>query len=93
VTVRLPADYQASYMKQLRLQDLDAYRKDGIQYLVASSQIFGPYLDDPRDYPEENRQYRQLFAQTEEIARFTGSPEHPGPELRVLRIKSADTAR
>ncbi len=93
VTVRLPADYPASYMKQLRLQDLDAYRKDGIQYLVASSQIFGPYLDDPRDYPEENRQYRQLFAQTDEIARFTGSREHPGPELRVLRITSADTAR
>ena len=67
-------------------------RRDPVSRRLVAN-LRGVYLDDPRDYPEENRQYRQLFAQTDEIARFTGSREHPGPELRVLRIKSADTAR
>jgi 4-amino-4-deoxy-L-arabinose transferase-like glycosyltransferase len=87
VTVHLPADYKASYTKQLRTEDVDAHRRDGIEYLVASSLVFGPYLNNPKDYPEENRQYRELFGRTEEVARFTESPEHPGPELRILRVK------
>lgn len=87
VTVRLPPEYKASYMKELRTEPLDAFRREGIQYLVASSQKFGPYLDDPKDYPEENRQYRELFSGTEEVARFAGSAQHPGPELRILRVK------
>jgi hypothetical protein len=28
----------------------------------------------------------RIFAQTQEVARFTPSAEHPGPELRVLKI-------
>ena len=87
VTIRLPPDYKASYVKQLGHQDLDAYREDGIQYLVASSQVFGKFFEDPAGYPEENRQYRRLFEHTEEVARFTGTDEHPGPELRILRVK------
>jgi hypothetical protein len=92
IAVHLP-DYRASYMKQLRTEDLDGYRRDGIQYLVASSLVFGPYLDDPRDYPDENRAYRDLFAHAQEVARFPNSPEHPGPDFRVLRVTSTDTAR
>jgi 4-amino-4-deoxy-L-arabinose transferase-like glycosyltransferase len=87
VTIRLPPDFKASYVKQLGMKDVEAYREEGIQYLVASSQVFGQFFDDPAAYPEENRQYRRLFEQTEEVARFTGTPEHPGPELRILRVK------
>lgn len=85
--IHLPPDYKASYVTQLGKWDLDTYRREGVQYLVASSRIFGPYLDDAAHYPEENRQYRRLFERTEEVARFTGSAEHPGPELRILRVK------
>jgi hypothetical protein len=93
VTIKLPPDYKASYMKQLRLEDLDGYRRDGVEYLVASSQVYGTYLDS-RDFPNEDRDYRDLFARAPEIARFTASSEHPGPEFRVLRVtSSADTAR
>jgi hypothetical protein len=87
VTIRLPSDYKASYVKQLGQRDIDAYRGEGIQYLVASSQVFGRFFDDPAGYPEENRQYRRLFEQTEEVARFAATAEHPGPELRILRVK------
>ena len=94
VTIKLPPDYKASYMKQLRTEDLDGYRRDGIEYLVASSQVYGAYLNDARDFPNENRDYRDLFARAQEIARFTASGEHPGPEFRVLRVTSSpDTAR
>ena len=41
----------------------------------------------PAAYPDEDRQYRRLFEQTQEVARFTATPEHPGPELRILRVK------
>jgi 4-amino-4-deoxy-L-arabinose transferase-like glycosyltransferase len=87
VTVRLPPEYRTSYMKELRLQDVDRYKADGIQYLVASSQVYGRYQLDPADYPDENRRYQQLFSETEEVARFTSSGDHPGPELRILRLK------
>lgn len=87
VTVHLPPDYKASYMKQLRMQPLDSYGQQGIEYLVASSQVFGPYLDDPTDYPDENQQYRELFSRFPEAARFTAGPDHPGPELRILRVR------
>ena len=87
VTIRLPSDYKASYVKQLGMQDIEAYRQAEIQYLVASSQVFGRFFDNPAAYPEESRQYRRLFEQTEEVARFTGTPEHPGPELRILRVR------
>jgi 4-amino-4-deoxy-L-arabinose transferase-like glycosyltransferase len=93
VTIHLPPDYRASYMKQLRTEDLEAFRRDGIQYLVASSQMFGPYLDDPGQYPDQNRDYRELFARTQEVARFTATSDHPGPEFRVLRVTATDTAR
>jgi len=87
VTVHLPPDYSASYMKELRMQDLDRYKREGIQYLVASSQVYGKYQIDAADYPEENRQYQQIFSGTEEVARFTATHDHPGPELRILRLK------
>jgi 4-amino-4-deoxy-L-arabinose transferase-like glycosyltransferase len=87
VTVRLPPEYRTSYMKELRLQDVERYKADGIQYLVASSQVYGRYQLDPADYPDENRRYQQLFSETEEVARFTASGDHPGPELRILRLK------
>jgi 4-amino-4-deoxy-L-arabinose transferase-like glycosyltransferase len=87
VTVRLPPDYNASYTKELRTEDVDRHERDGSQYLVASSQVYGKYQVDPADYPEENRRYQQIFSETEEVARFTASAEHPGPELRILRLK------
>lgn len=89
-TILLPSTYQARYYAQLRLRPLEAYVADGVQYLIASSQCYGPYLDaqagGPQKYPVEYADYMRIFSQTDEIIRFTPSADHPGPELRVLKI-------
>jgi hypothetical protein len=86
VALRLPATYKATYTKQLRLDETPDYAGRGIQYLVASSQSYGMYVGNAA-YPEEAEAYRQIFAQTDEVARFTFSPQHPGPELRILKVR------
>jgi 4-amino-4-deoxy-L-arabinose transferase-like glycosyltransferase len=88
--ILLPATYRTAYLAQLRLRTFEQYVADGVEYLVASSQCYGPYLDaasgGPQRYRAEYDDYMRIFAQTQEVARFTPSAEHPGPELRVLKI-------
>jgi hypothetical protein len=31
--------------------------------------------------------YSRLFGQAQEVMRFTPSAEHPGPEIRVFRLR------
>jgi 4-amino-4-deoxy-L-arabinose transferase-like glycosyltransferase len=82
----LPADYRADYVKQLRSAPLESYAASGTGYLIASSQIYGLYLANPRTYPDEYGDYVRLFREAREIARFTPSKDHPGPELRILKV-------
>jgi hypothetical protein len=85
--VLLPATYQARYYPQLRLHPLETYAADGVDYLIASSQCYGMFLEGgPQRFPVEYADYMRIFQQTEELARFTPSRDHPGPELRVLKI-------
>jgi 4-amino-4-deoxy-L-arabinose transferase-like glycosyltransferase len=88
--ILLPPAYRAAYVPQLRLHPFEQYVAEGVEYLVASSQCYGVYLDaaggGPQRYPREYDEYMRIFAQTQEVARFTPSAEHPGPELRVLKI-------
>jgi 4-amino-4-deoxy-L-arabinose transferase-like glycosyltransferase len=86
VTPRMPAIYKVSYAKQLRMDGTADYAGLGIQYLVASSQVYGQYSS-PAAYPAEYGDYQRIFAQTEEVARFTPSANHPGPEFRILKVK------
>jgi hypothetical protein len=87
LAIKLPAAYKASYAKELRLDGIEAYADAGIQYLVASSQCYGPYLETPERFPAEYASYQRIFAQTEEVARFTPTADHPGPELLILKVK------
>jgi 4-amino-4-deoxy-L-arabinose transferase-like glycosyltransferase len=88
--ILLPDAYRTTYLAQLRLRPFDSFVAEGVEYLVASSQCYGPYLNaaagGPQKYPQEYAEYMTIFAQTEELARFTPSPDHPGPELRILKI-------
>ena len=89
--ILLPDTYRTQYLGQLRMKPFDSFVADGVQYLVASSQCYGPYLNDaaggPQKYPNEYADYMKIFSQTEELARFTPSADHPGPELRILKIR------
>jgi 4-amino-4-deoxy-L-arabinose transferase-like glycosyltransferase len=84
--VRLPDSYKSRNVRELRERDVRAYQKDGVEYLVASSEVFGAYLQAPQKAPREYAEYMNIFGRTEELIRFTPSDQHPGPEIRVLRV-------
>jgi hypothetical protein len=67
--------------------DYDAYVKAGVDYIVASSQKYGDALSRPKDFPELYDAYSRLFGQSQEVMRFTPNAEHPGPEIRVFRLR------
>jgi 4-amino-4-deoxy-L-arabinose transferase-like glycosyltransferase len=81
------ASYRTERIPQLRLQAYDDYVEQGTEYLVASSQCYGPYLQSPRQFKAQYDDYMTLFAQTDELARFTPVGNQPGPELRILKVR------
>ncbi|MEO8520065.1 MAG: glycosyltransferase family 39 protein [Acidobacteriota bacterium] len=85
----LPPPYKSRNVAQLRYETYDDYRHQGVQYLVASSQSYGPYLDSPHVHPAEYAEYMRIFEQSRELVRFTPSPDGmklPGPELRIYQV-------
>jgi 4-amino-4-deoxy-L-arabinose transferase-like glycosyltransferase len=89
----LPDTYDASNIPQLRRKAFETYREDGVQYLVASSQVYSPYLTLPHQHPTEYDDYMRIFGQAEEVAKFTPSDGVPGPELRILKIPQDDNTK
>ena len=87
VAPRLPPAYKATYVKHLRLSSALGSSEGGVQYLVASSASYGLYFAEPQNYPAEYADYQQIFALTEDVARFSPSSDHPGPELRILKVR------
>lgn len=83
----LPAQFKATNTPQLRRRDFAGYRDAGVEYLVASSQSYGPYLEAPQNYPREYADYMQIFGQARELVRFSPSDAQPGPELRILKVQ------
>ena len=87
LAIKLPTTFRATYVKQLRLSGVEFYKDTDIDYLVASSQCFGDYFQNPDKTPAEYAEYQRIFAQTEEVARFQPTDEHPGSELIILKVK------
>ena len=86
--VQLPGGpHQARHVRQLRDREYDHYVAAGVDYLVASSAVYGRFLSAPDRYPRESAEYIRLFEQSREVARFTPSADHPGPELRILAVR------
>jgi 4-amino-4-deoxy-L-arabinose transferase-like glycosyltransferase len=63
------------------------FAADGFQYFIASSQEYGAALREPHKYSGKYAAYMRLFEQSIELVRFTPSDEHPGPELRIYKIR------
>jgi 4-amino-4-deoxy-L-arabinose transferase-like glycosyltransferase len=74
-------------VRQLRQHDQEHYVKAGTQYLVGSSACYGQYLDKPEQSPAEYGDYMRLFEQNDEVARFSASPDHPGAEFRIFKVR------
>jgi hypothetical protein len=85
--VRLPSAYKSTNVRELRERDIPTYQKDGVEYLVASSEVFGSYFNAPEKAPREYAQYMTIFGRTQEVVRFSPSETHPGPEMRVLKVQ------
>ena len=85
--------YQSRNIRQLRQHDYAHYVRTGADYLVASSQVYGPYFEEPHRHPREYAEYMRIFEQSEEVARFTATPQHPGPELRIFRVQRSGPER
>jgi 4-amino-4-deoxy-L-arabinose transferase-like glycosyltransferase len=83
----LPPNYKSRNVPQLRRKSYQQYVDDRVDYLIASSQSYGPYLDAPQQFTEEYEDYMRIFGQTQEVKRFPPSAENPGPELRVLKVR------
>jgi hypothetical protein len=84
----LPPVYRTDHVVQLRQHPYEYYVEHDAQYLVASSQRYSEFVAHPEAHPDEYSDYVRIFQQTQELARFTPSAEHPGPELRVLKVTS-----
>jgi 4-amino-4-deoxy-L-arabinose transferase-like glycosyltransferase len=67
--------------------DYHAFLAQGYQYLVASSRSYGHALESPHKAPDQYDAYMRLFEQSRELARFTPSDDHPGPEIRIFALK------
>ena len=89
-----PEGYRATHYPRLISDHLTKapreyadFVKEGFQYFVASSQAYGGVMDEPHKRSDEYAAYMRLFEQSVELVRFTPSAQHPGPELRIFKLK------
>jgi 4-amino-4-deoxy-L-arabinose transferase-like glycosyltransferase len=86
--VLLPDEaFKSGHEIQLRRKTYDDFVSGGVDYLVASSQCFGPYFENPAKFPTEYSEYMRIFDQSKELIRFTGTDKVPGPELRIFKVR------
>ena len=81
------APFDSHTIPQLRLRPYEYYVERGVEYLIASSQRYAEVVP-AEEFAGDRGGYLRLFELTEEVARFTPTKDHPGPELRILRIKN-----
>jgi 4-amino-4-deoxy-L-arabinose transferase-like glycosyltransferase len=78
--------YRVAYTNDLTSRDYQDYAHDGIDYIIASSQAFGPVLDAPQSAPDRYARYRSIFDQSQQVFAIKPQPGRPGPELRIYRL-------
>ncbi len=82
--------YTIGYPRMLIQHDAEFYEQERIDYLLASSLSFHNALyADPPDVVASSR-YRELFRRTEHVMTFMPSADHPGPELRIYRVRQPE---
>ena len=79
--------FKGTHVRQLRDLAYEDYVAQGADYLVASSQCYGPYLEHPQQFPREYAEYRALFSRTREVARFTPPRGKPWPEMIIFKVQ------
>jgi hypothetical protein len=85
--LRLDGPYRAEHVLRLTDRAYGDYTNAGVRYVIASSESFGSVLDAPQTDPNVYARYRELFDRSIELFVVKPSPDHPGPELRVYRLR------
>jgi hypothetical protein len=80
-----PGAFESTNFVRLIEADLDRFRAEGYQYIVASSRTFGEALNAPTP-DERTLAYRTLFDRLELLRTISPTDEHPGDEWRVYRV-------
>jgi hypothetical protein len=75
--LQLPREYHVDHLPELRRKPVEWLAASGTDYIILSSSVA---------HPDEPAESGRLFQGTREVARFTPSRVHPGPELRILRV-------
>ena len=81
--------YVVDFLHSLIDWNLDAYRRQRTDFVIASSDAFGHVLAGAPNSPEAAK-YRALFAQLDLMVSFVPSLEHPGAELRIYRLRKPE---
>ena len=84
-----PGEYRHRDHDGLYQRNMAWYREQKVQYIIASSAIYGRYLDNPAR-PFVDAFYRSVFA-LPEVFRVDAGPDRPGPTIRILRLDSPGT--
>ena len=85
--VHLPGErYHVEHVKSLADADVQTYRNEKIDYIVASSGQFGVAMSAPQAQPGLYARYKALFDETGTVFVATPSNGVRGPEIRVLKI-------
>jgi 4-amino-4-deoxy-L-arabinose transferase-like glycosyltransferase len=81
------ADFKTKSLSQLRDMTYEDYLAANVDYVVASSQCYGPYFNNPQQFPQEYAEYKRLFRPMQELVRFTPPKGKPWPELIVYKVR------
>ncbi|MBA2259315.1 MAG: phospholipid carrier-dependent glycosyltransferase, partial [Acidobacteria bacterium] len=79
--------FKGTNVRQLRDMTYEDYVAQGVDYVVASSQCYGPYFENPKQFPREYGEYRALFSRMREVARFTPPRGKPWAEMIIFKVE------
>ncbi len=78
--------YRAEYLTSLTEKGLGFYLGGNVDYVVATSAVYGPFFSAPDRFQDQRQAYQNLFESLTPVFSVQGSEDHPGPEVRIFTI-------
>ena len=82
-------DLRTIRIRSLIRRHLDDYRSKGVDYLIASSEMYRRYFRAPKKYGKQIEKYEEIFA-LPLIIEFQGSKTVRGPHIRIYRLTESN---
>ncbi len=81
-----PERYQLEYVRSLAEKGLEFYLGGNVDYVVATSAVYGRSLADPQRFSQEYLAYRNLFTRLHPEFTALPSDRNPGPEIKIFSV-------